>query len=62
MIRLFLVKVDVPDGITIAEMRDYIENAVQTWYGQMDPDSDFFLKFDSESVKVKRVQQGDILK
>jgi len=61
MIRLFLVTIDVPDGATIAEMEQYIEEAVSVWAGSKDQ-TEKVHRFDRSSVKVRRVQSGDTLK
>lgn len=62
MIRLFLVTVDLPKDVTIKQMRDYIEEAVGTWCRSLDPENNPLFDIDADSVKVRRVQSGDVLK
>lgn len=35
--KLFAVGIDIPKGVTLTEMRDYIRDAVASWKGQLEP-------------------------
>ena len=48
----FLITVDIPEGCTTKEMKDYIEEAVTTWHGSMDPEHPLF-NLDGDSVRVE---------
>ena len=39
---IYLVKVDRPEGVSVDEMNAYIEEAVDTWKGQMCPEEPLF--------------------
>ena len=52
----FKVTLDVPEGVSIAEMRDYIETAVRTWCGGGCPDDPIF-QLDGDSVKVTQLRE-----
>lgn len=60
MFRAFKVSLDVPDDARIADCIEYIEEAVQTWRGQLRPpgsidDSDpghCMWELDPDTVKV----------
>lgn len=54
MQRKFTVTVEMPEGVKVAEMADYIEDAVATHKGCMDPDEAIF-GLDGTSVKVRPV-------
>lgn len=47
----FTVEVAIPLGTTTADMRDYIEEAVQVWCGQL-PSTDRMFWIDPKTVKV----------
>ena len=51
MRRAFKVTLDMPRGVKVGEMTDYILDAVQTWKGQLHPDDPLF-DLDYEAVKV----------
>lgn len=53
-LRQFIVTVDVPKGVTLPEMCDYITEAVGVWKGQLHPDERLF-DLDGDSVKVKSI-------
>ncbi len=48
----YVVAVERPDGVTHAQMADYIEDAVRTFKGGLSPDDPLF-DLDKDSVKVK---------
>jgi len=51
MIKQYVVTVDVPNGVPEGEMCSYIEEAVGTWRGQMDPEEALF-DLNSKTVKA----------
>ena len=55
----FSVKLRVPDEATVAEVREYIRDAVETWGGQRHPDD---VLFPSNIRKVSIVCQRVIHK
>lgn len=50
----FKVSVDLPEGCTVTEVKDYIEESVATWRGCKDPDSAIF-DLNSDTVRVDRI-------
>ena len=48
----FTVALEMPEGVSTSEMETYIEEAVATWRGQLDPDDPLFA-LDGDSVKVR---------
>ena len=50
----FKVKVDLPEGCKIADMQEYIEEAVATWKGCKHPEDSIF-DLDWKTVKVTRL-------
>jgi hypothetical protein len=55
MKRQFIVTVEMPNGVTVKEMKEYILDAVATWKGQLDPECDlFWLNSDKVRVKITR--------
>lgn len=54
MRREFVVSVDMPDGVKVAEMAGYIGDAVATYKGCLDPDEAIY-GLDGNSVKVRPV-------
>lgn len=56
--RSFRVTVTIPDGVSVAEMRAYIREAVQTWCGSFDPENDPLFDLDYDSVKVVALPQA----
>lgn len=52
----FVVTVEMPKGVTVAEMRGYIGDAVSVWCGGKDPESAIY-KLDPDSVTVRPVPQ-----
>ncbi len=55
--QLFLVAFDVPRGATVAEVENYVENAVRAHCGGLDPAEPMF-DLDRGSVAVQRVKMG----
>jgi hypothetical protein len=60
----FVVSLDVPEGSSVTDVKDYIEDAVRTWcgslrsaggYGEDDPGDPMFY-LDKDSVKVRRMR------
>ena len=51
MKRAFQVTLEMPRGVKVGEMSDYILDAVQTWKGQLHPDDPLF-DLDYETVRV----------
>jgi len=52
----FEVSVTVPDNTTIADLREYIKEAVSCWGGQYPTDHPLFsANWDNDKVKVKRI-------
>jgi hypothetical protein len=52
----FLVKIEIPEDVTIAEMKDYIEDALLYWcksYSSEDP----LFDLRSETIKVKSYRE-----
>lgn len=52
MKRTFTVTVEMPSGVTIKEMKQYINDAVRNWAGGYDPELPIF-DLDRSSIKVK---------
>lgn len=56
----FRVTVEIPDGVRLTEMADYIRTAVKQWKGQCGPRCDGFpegpiVLLKEDTVKVRRV-------
>lgn len=49
-----VVYLDVPDDATLDEVQYYVEVAVASWHGSLDPDSDPMFYLDSDDVRVPR--------
>ena len=47
----FVVTCNIPEGCTVKDVREYIDDAVSVWKGSMDPESPIF-DFDGNSVRV----------
>lgn len=54
MRREFVVSLEMPWGVTVPEMEQYIEVAVGTWHGGMDPDAPIF-DLDGDTVRCHRI-------
>lgn len=54
MKRKFIVTLEIPRGVTVSEMKNYIEDAVACWKGGGDPEGALF-DLDGDSVKVVAV-------
>lgn len=54
MKRQFVVTVEMPPGVTVAGMADYISEAVAVWAGGKDPESAIF-QLNGGAVRVKPV-------
>ena len=52
----FLVTLDLPDGVTPAELAEYIDDAVCSWCKGQDPEDPIF-DLDRESVNVALVKE-----
>lgn len=50
----YVVKLKRPGGVTMADIEDYIEEAVSAWKGRLDPLDPMF-NFKGESVSAKRL-------
>lgn len=50
----FVVTVELPEGVTVAEMTGYIDRAVSCRKGGMDPDSPIY-DLDGKTVRVRHV-------
>lgn len=50
----FVVRLAVPEGVTIREMQAYVQAAVKSWRGGLCPDDDPLFDLDSDKVKVTR--------
>ena len=48
----FLVTLEVPDGSSKKELREYIATAVETWRGSLDRESNPIFYLDARKVKV----------
>lgn len=59
--RQFLVTLDMPDGVSVEEMRTYIEEAIGAWKGSFDPESALF-NLNGDSVKAKSVPKRTVVK
>ena len=57
--RQFIVTLDIPPGVTLPEMEEYIAEAVQIWQGQMHPEAPL-RDLNGNSVRVKRIPQKRI--
>jgi hypothetical protein len=56
--RKFEVSVEMPEGVGVREMQDYIRDAVGTWAKSTDPESPIFdLNYDSVKVKVVKEEK-----
>ena len=63
MLRLFLVTLDVPKGATINDAKDFITAALLFEVVNIRHDPEEPMRFqDVDAIKVKRVQQGDVLR
>jgi hypothetical protein len=60
--RQFIVEMEIPEGATVGDIKEYIEDAVGAWCGQFrppggygpdDPGDPRFM-IDRDSIKVKR--------
>jgi hypothetical protein len=47
----FLVSLDLPSGVSLEQMRQYIEDEIKTNIGRLPPDEPLF-DLDRDSVKV----------
>lgn len=56
----FIVTVEIPEGMTQAEMASYIKEAVRCWAGSKDPDSAIF-DLNRKSVKVTKHETVQLL-
>lgn len=54
----FKVSIIIPDGMTVADMREYIDNAVSSWRGHYEPVTDPRGNIDVDTVKVTRVTKS----
>lgn len=55
--RKFTVEVEIPEGCTVTEMKEYIRLAVRCWAGGMDPEDPIY-DLDKDSVKVSTQRQN----
>lgn len=57
----FRVRLKVPEGATVDDVRDYIEDAVACWKGSRCPDDPIF-DLDGDSVRVRRIYRTEAVK
>ncbi len=53
----FIVSVEIPLGATEADMKGYIEDAVSTWAGSLNPHDDPLFDLDRDKVKVTKFRK-----
>lgn len=51
----FLVTVEIPNGVSVRDMQNYIRDAIQMWKGQEHPDDPIF-NLDWDTVKVRPIK------
>lgn len=56
MNRSFIISLDMPKGVTVPEMQQYIDSAVRVWKGQLPPEEPMF-NLDRDSIRVTVVKQ-----
>lgn len=56
--RSFRVTVVIPEGVSVAEMREYIREAVRMWCKSFDPENDPLFDLDYNSVRVVALPQA----
>lgn len=56
MIEKYIVILDRPEGVSIREMKAYLEEAISIWCKSFDPDEPIF-DLDSNKVKVSRLKE-----
>lgn len=56
MNRAFIVSPDMPRGVTVPEMQEYINSAVRVWKGQLFPEEPLY-NLDRDSIHVTAVKQ-----
>lgn len=44
----YMINVKIPNGVTVRDIEVYIREAIQTWKGQLNPDSDIFQMKDTD--------------
>lgn len=54
-IERYFVTVQIPDGVSLTEMRWYIQEAIELWCKGKDPEDPIF---DLKKVHVRKVKQG----
>jgi hypothetical protein len=54
--RAFIVTLEIPEGCTVEEIRQYIDEAVSLWAKSTDPDEPLF-ELDGEKVKVRPMSE-----
>lgn len=52
MKKKFIVEIDLPEDVTITEMKNYIYDSVATMCGSLHPLDDSLFDIDRESIKV----------
>ena len=60
MRKLFRVSVELPTGVTAAQMRVYIYDAVASMKGSYHPEDPIF-NLDSDSVKVSHLKETKVV-
>ncbi len=53
----YIVEIERPEGVSVAEMKEYIRDAVGAWKGGMHPEDAIFY-LDHDSIKVKKFNGG----
>lgn len=59
--RQFIVAVDIPNGVTVAEVAQLIEDAVACWPKSMNPDDPIF-DLDGKTIRVKAIPKKQVAK
>jgi len=54
MFKEFKVRVEMPEDVYIADMREYIQVAVESWKGSLNPEEGLFW-MDADKVKVTQL-------
>jgi hypothetical protein len=52
MEKRFVVKIDIPDGYTPSDIRDYMRDAISNWSGQFHPDDPLFGWFHAQEDRL----------
>lgn len=55
-IKQFRVKIAIPEGVSVVEMKEYIRESVSSWAGSLHPDEPLF-DLNRKSVKVTSLRR-----